>query len=144
MKYLLDSNIISEGSKPSPNSRVVELLNVRGVESALSSVTAFELLYGVNVLPAGTRKDRLQAYLDETVFPFYNVLAYDFKCSEIHADVMAKLKSVGQMVPYQDSQIASVALANGLILVTRNVKDFEPVAQYFPLKIENWFEYSVR
>lgn len=140
MKYLLDSNIVSEASKPSPDSKVVEQLNILGFDSVLSSVTAFELLYGVNLLPAGVRKERLQAYLSELVFPFYEVLPYDFKCSKVHADVLAKLRSVGLMIPYQDSQIAAVALANNLVLVTRNEKDFEPVARYFSLKIENWFD----
>lgn len=140
MKYLLDSNVVSEGSKPSPNGNVVDKLEVLGAESVLSSITAYELLYGIMVLPEGSRKNRLRAYLHEMIFPFYEILHYDFECAKVHAAVMAKLKSVGLMIPYQDSQIAAVALARNLILVTRNVKDFESVARYFPLKIENWFD----
>lgn len=139
MKYLLDSNIVSEGSRPSPNGNVIEKLETLGAESVLSSISVYELLYGIMILPEGSRKNRLKAFLDEMIFPFYEILPYDFECAKIHAVVMSKLKSVGQVIPYQDSQIAAVALAKGLILVTRNVKDFEPIARYFPLKIENWF-----
>ncbi len=49
----------------------------------------------------------------------------------------AKLESEGKAAPYQDSQIAATALAYNLILVTRNIKDFEGIAEFFPLKLEN-------
>lgn len=140
MKYLLDSNIVSEASKPNPNAFVIDCIEKFGMESALSSISAFELAYGVAILPECARKERLKSFLSEMVFPFYDVLPYDLKCSRIHAIVMAKLKSLGLVIPYQDSQIATVALANNLILVTRNVKDFEPIAKHFSLKIENWFD----
>ncbi|MCQ2101714.1 MAG: PIN domain-containing protein [Fibrobacter sp.] len=140
MKFLLDSNIVSEGSKPFPDSHVVEMLDAHCSDSALSAITSFELQYGIKLLPEGNRKKRLVAYLDEMVFPFYEVLPYDFECSKVHAEIMAKLKSVGQVIPYQDSQIAATALAKNLVLVTRNVRDFKSISEYFPLKIENWFD----
>ena len=139
MKFLLDSNIVSEASKPSPNLHVLELIKNNRQESSIASVSAFEMLYGIGVLPDGARKSRLLSYLNDIVFSYYEILPYDFECSKTHAQILAKLKSVGQMLPYQDSQIAAIALANSLTLVTRNVKDFNPITKYFPLKIENWF-----
>lgn len=139
-KYLLDSNIISEPSKPEPKKIVVDLLSKNRKNSAISTLSYFELLHGVLSLPDGKRKERLYAYLEETVVPFYDFLPFDFECAKINAEVSAKMESVGRPLPIIDSQIASVALAKNLILVTRNTKDFSPIQEYFPLKIENWFE----
>ena len=44
------------------------------------------------------------------------------------------------LIAYAEEQIAATALAYNLILVTRNIKDFEGIAEFFPLKLENWFE----
>ena len=139
-KYLLDSNILSEPSKPVSNEYVVNLLKENRKDSTVSVLSYFEMLHGVLVLPDGKRKERLMAYLEETVVPFYDFLSFDFECAKMNAEVTAKMESVGKPLPVIDSQIASIALAKNLILVTRNVKDFAPIQEYFPLKIENWFE----
>lgn len=139
-KYLLDSNIISEPSKPEPNDTVVHLLTKNRADSVIAAVSYFEMLHGILVLPSGKRKERLMAYLQETVVPFYDFLPFDFEAAKLNAEVIAKLESVGKPLPVIDSQIASVALAKGLTLVTRNIKDFSPIQEYFPLKLENWFE----
>lgn len=68
------------------------------------------------------------------------LLAHDKKCADLQSEMFAALTKNGTPLPYQDSQIAATALANGLVLVTRNVKDFAAIQEYFPLKIENWFE----
>ena len=138
--FLLDSNIISEPSKPAPSRKVLEKLAANRSQSVISAVSYFEMLHGVLALPDGKRKERLNAYLAETVVPFYDFVPYDFDCAKINAEVIARLESEGKTIPVIDSQIASIALAKKLILVTRNVKDFAPVQEFFPLKIENWFE----
>ncbi len=137
--YLLDSNIISEPAKPEPNKQVMMLLSQRRRDSGLATISYFELLHGILILPNGKRKERLIAYLEETVVPFYEFIPFDFECARINAQIAAKMESVGRPLPIIDSQIASIALANGMILVTRNIKDFSPIQEYFPLKIENWF-----
>lgn len=77
--------------------------------------------------------------MTQTIEPFYEFISYDFKAAGINAEILAKLESVGNPIPFADSQIASVALSRSLVLVTRNVKDFLPIQKYFPLQIENWF-----
>ena len=62
------------------------------------------------------------------------------KYSDLQSDMFAVLTKNGTPLPYQDAQIAATAMANDLVLVTRNVKDFAAIQEYFPLKIENWFE----
>ena len=140
MKYLLDSNIVSEPSKPEPNQKVVLLLKQNAAISAISVITYFEMLHGVLILPDGKRKERLKAYLDETIAPFYQFLKYDFEAAKTNAEILAKLESVGNPLPLADSQIASIALSRNLTLVTRNTKDFAPIQKFFPLRLENWFE----
>ena len=67
-------------------------------------------------------------------------LSYDLNASKVQAEITAKLEAIGRPTPYADTQIASIAIANDLILVTRNVKDFAIIKDYFNLQIENWFE----
>lgn len=125
--YLLDSNIISEPSKPKPNLKVLDLLTTKRNVSVISTVSYFEMFHGILTLPNGKRKERLAAYLAETVVPFYTFIPYDFAAAEAHAKITAKLEPVGKPIPLVDSQIAAIAPSKNLILVTRNVKDFAPV-----------------
>lgn len=140
MKYLLDSNIVSEPSKPIQNEKVIKLIEENRENSVIATVSFFEMLHGVLVLPEGKRKKSLREYLEKTIVPFYDFLSYDILAARIQAELSAKLQSIGKLTPYQDTQIASIAIANKLILVTRNVKDFENIVKVSKLKIENWFE----
>lgn len=140
MKYLLDSNIVSEPSKPIQNEKVIKLIEKNRENSVIATVSFFEMLYGVLVLPEGKRKKSLEEYLEKTVVPFYDFLSYDILAARIQAELSAKLQSIGKLTPYQDTQIASIAISNNLVLVTRNVKDFENILKVSNLKIENWFE----
>lgn len=140
MKYLLDSNIVSEPSKPVPNEKVLVKLSANRKDCVISTVSFFKMLHGVLILPDGRRKQRLLTYLNEDVEPFYKFLSYDLNASKVQAEITAKLEAIGRPTPYADTQIASIAIANDLILVTRNVKDFAIIKDNFNLQIENWFE----
>ena len=91
-------------------------------------------------MSAGRKRDYLSAYVEEQVLSFFEIISYDKKCADLQSDMFAALTKNGTPLPYQDSQIAATAMANDLVLVTRNVKDFAAIQEYFPLKIENWFE----
>ena len=138
-RFLLDSNLISELSKPQPNANV--LTNIQRFEPlcAISAITLQEALFGVELLPDGSRKNRLKEYV-EIVKQKFDVIPYDATVAAVYAEVVAKCNKAGQPRPICDSQIAATALANDLILVTRNTKDFEPIAKITPLKLENCFE----
>lgn len=138
-RFLLDSNLISELSKPQPNTNI--LTNIQRFESfcAISAITLQEALFGVELLPDGSRKNRLKEYV-EIVKQKFDVIPYDATAAAYYAEVVAKCNKAGQPRPICDSQIAATALANDLILVTRNTKDFELIAKISPLKLENWFE----
>ena len=138
-RFLLDPNLISELSKPQPNTNV--LTNIQRFEPlcAISAITLQEALFGVELLPDGSRKNRLKEYV-EIVKQKFDVIPYDATAAAYYAEIIAKCHKAGQPRPICDSQIAATALANDLILVTRNTKDFEPIAKITPLKLENWFE----
>ena len=138
-RFLLDSNLISELSKPQPNTNV--LTNIQRFEPlcAISAITLQEALFGIELLPDGSRKNKLKEYV-EIVKQKFDVIPYDATAAAYYAEIIAKCHKAGQPRPICDSQIAATALANDLILVTRNAKDFEPIAQITPLKLENWFE----
>ena len=138
-RFLLDSNLISELSKPQPNANV--LTNIQRFEPlcAISAITLQGALFGIELLPDGSRKNKLKEYV-EIVKQKFDVIPYDATAAAYYAEVVAKCNKAGQPRPICDSQIAATALANDLILVTRNTKDFEPIAKITPLKLENWFE----
>lgn len=104
----------------------------------LASTVWHELVYGISIMAEGKRKQRISQFFYEelTGFPF---LDYDQDCAGIHATIRAKAKILGHTLTFVDSQIASIALANNMTLVTRNTKDFINIDS---LKLENWFDFS--
>lgn len=136
---LTDSNLISELSKSQPNANVST--NIQRFEPlcAISAITLQGALFGIELLPDGSRKNKLKEYV-EIVKQKFDVIPYDATAAAYYAEVVAKCNKAGQPRPICDSQIAATALANDLILVSRNTKDFEPIAKITPLKLENWFE----
>ena len=135
--YPLDTNIISELVQPRPDSRVVERYRARRHESAIASTIWHELLYGVERLPSGKRRDTLAHYMEEVIRSTLPVLPYDAVAAEWHARQRVRLERVGQPRPYADALSAAVAATRGLVFVTRNERDVEG---YDGLTVENWFE----
>lgn len=138
--YLLDTNIISEIMKPKPNETVCKNIAEHEKLCAISSTTWNELLFGVNTMSSGKRKDLLFDDLVDDVQSHYEIIQYDNHAAWIHADIRARLKELGTPMDFQDTQIASIAVSNCMILVTRNIKLFEPIQKVSPLMLENWFE----
>ena len=137
LRFLLDTNIISEPFKLKPSPSVVAKLQENGKDSAIASVTWHELLYGFHRLPPSRRKQQLETYLFETIQPHLPILPYDKKAAEWFASERARLTALGQTPSYVDGQIAAIARVNNLILVTRNISDYQSFAT---IEIENWFE----
>jgi tRNA(fMet)-specific endonuclease VapC len=135
LKYLLDTNILSEPTRPSPNQIILSKLDIHRPEIAVSSVVIHELLHGCLRLLESKRREFLLRYIHESVLNL-PVLNYDLKAAQWHAKERARLSKIGRSPAFADGQIASIAHCNNLTLVTNNISDFE----YFDeLKIENWF-----
>lgn len=137
LRFLLDTNIISEPTQLIPNLSVYRKIKSHASEIAIPSIVWHELIFGIGLLEDSHRKKLLQNYVDHVVKPGLPILPYDKVAAYWHAQERARLRKVGIQTPVSDAQIAAVAYANNLILVTRNEKDFK---QFQGLKIENWFQ----
>jgi tRNA(fMet)-specific endonuclease VapC len=136
LKYLLDTNVVSELMRPVPNPIIVERVDFHHSEIAIASVVIHELLYGCLRLPESKKRQTLLNSINESALS-RPVIDYDSEAAQLHAQERARLSKIGKTLAFADGQIASIASSNDLILVTNNVADF----QYFEsLKIENWFE----
>ncbi len=136
--YLLDTNIISNVTKPEPSSGIITNLEFHAGTCAISSITWFELLNGIELLPESKKKKILQSYIFDYVRPSFPVIPYDENAALINSTITGKLIPLGQTPPVLDTQIASIAIANNMILVTQNLKDFEAVKNNFNLMLEKW------
>ena len=134
-EFLLDTNIVSELARPAPDTRVVERLVVVEGRSAIAATVWHELVFGVERLAPGARRDGLRAFVDGLARRF-PVLPYDRPAASWHARERARLSSVGRVPAFADGQVAAVAVTHDLRLVTRNDDDF---AAFADLAVENWF-----
>lgn len=134
-RYLLDTSIVSSPISKAPNLEIVKHLESDGHECAIAAPVWHELTYGCQRLPRGKRRAALETYLQDVVLTSFPVLAYDEAAAHWHGHERARLEGLGRPAPYVESQIAAIALANDLVLVTVNVKDF---AQFRGLTVENW------
>ena len=138
--YLLDTNIISELMKQQPDKHVIAKIKEYERFCALSSTSWNELLYGINIMPAGKKRDFYFDTLVDKIQAEFDIIQYDNHAAWIQADIRSRLRENGTPVEFDDTQIASIAVSNGMILVTRNTKHFEPIQKISPLMLENWFE----
>jgi len=127
LKYLLDTNIISETRKPHCNPRVKAFIDgIDGENMYICSITVGEICYGVEKLPAGKKKHELYVWLYSKLPEWFSgrVISLD-------TDVMAewgKLRaSTDRTLPAADSMIAAAAITHHMTLVTRNTKDFDGI-----------------
>ena len=123
LRYLLDTNTLSDGNKPRPNPGISARFAAHRAEVATGAPVLHEMVFGVGRLPPSSRRRSLERYLDEIVRAL-PILPYDAAAAEWHARERARLAALGQPPPFVDGQIAAIARANDLVLVTANVADF--------------------
>jgi predicted nucleic acid-binding protein len=139
MRYLLDTNIISNIVKPSPSASLVAWMGEQSDEDLfISSLTLAEIRRGVLEKPAGKRRDQLEAWFlgpegPQALFAG-RVLPFDEGAALIWARLMADGKAKGMPRSGLDTIIAAVAEANGCVVVTDNERDFACVQVLNPLK----------
>ena len=137
LRFLLDTNIISEPTQLIPNLSVYRKIKKHASEIAIASIVWHELVFGISLLENSHRKKLLQNYINHVIHPGLRILPYGEVAAHWHAQERARLRKIGLQVPISDAQIAAIAYTNDLILVTRNEKDFKA---FQGLKIENWFQ----
>ena len=133
--FLLDTNIVSEPLRPKPNANILRRLQQHRSEAAIPAVVWHELWFGCFRLPRSARREAIVAYLNEVISPTLPILPYDERAAEWHAGERARLVAAGKTSVFADGQIAAIAAANELTLVTLNVTDFHDFAK---LSMTTW------
>jgi len=132
--YCFDTDTISALLWPRPPLPLVRRLARTPVsEQCTSAITVAELLYG----SARRGSPRLRDALTNVLHQALPILGFDRAAAEHYAELRHALEQAGTPLARADLQIASIALAHDLTLVTGNVRHFERVPG---LRVENWLE----
>ena len=123
MKYLVDANVLSEPTKPSPDPRVVDWLRAHEPEIAVDPVILGELRFGILILPKGKKRTGLERWFDAGAGRLH-CLPWDADSGLKWAELLARLRKTGKSMPIKDSLIAATAIVHGLAVATRNRIDF--------------------
>jgi predicted nucleic acid-binding protein len=139
MRYLLDTNIISDIVKPTPSESLLAWMGEQDDDDLfIASLTVAEIRRGVLEKPAGKRRDQLEVWFSGPEGPRAlfagRVLPFDEKAGLIWARLMADGKTLGRPRSALDTIIAAVAEANGCIVVTDNEKNFAGIEVINPLR----------
>ena len=139
MRFLLDTNIISNITKPTPSEALLAWMADQADQDLyISSLTVAEIRRGVLEKPAGKRRRELEAWFSGPEGPQAlfagRVLAFDEKAALAWAKLMADGKARGRSRSALDTIIAAIAEANDCIVVTDNEKDFDGVKLINPLR----------
>jgi predicted nucleic acid-binding protein len=121
--YLVDANVLSEATKPVPNPDAIEWLRHHERAIAVDPIILGEIRFGIQLLPAGKRRRRLEAWFDEGVART-TCVPWDARTGLRWAKLLAELRKAGKSMPIKDSLIAATALVHDFIVVTRNPHDF--------------------
>ena len=128
MNFLLDTNVVSEWVKPRPNTGIVAWLAEADEDRVfISVVTLAELRYGIERMPAGHRRSRLDAWLRDELPPRFEkrILSIDETVADVWGKVLRRSEKAAQPISAMDAFIAATAEVHGLTLVTRNAADFK-------------------
>ncbi len=125
--YLLDTNVVSELVKPSPDARVAAW--IRATEETvlhLSVLTFAEIRFGIEKLPQGTRRERLRRWMDTDLADRFEgrILGVDRAIAELWGVIMARGFAVSVRLPVMDTLLAATAEYHGMTMATRNIRDF--------------------
>jgi tRNA(fMet)-specific endonuclease VapC len=135
LRFLLDTNVVSEPLRPDPSAGVLRRLERHDGEIAIASIVWHELRFGCGRLPRSRRRSAIERYLEDVVASSFPVLDYDRAAAEWHAEERARLAGRGRTPSFVDGQIAAVACVHDLVLVTSNKTDF---ANFRGVTVRTW------
>jgi predicted nucleic acid-binding protein len=128
---ILDTNVVSELMRPRPDERIPRWLDQQPRTSIwTTSVTVFEIRFGLEAMPAGKRRialmDSFKRWLDEVVEQ--RIASFDETAARRSAELAAERQRRGRPGELRDTMIAGIVLASHATLATRNVKHFQEIA----------------
>jgi toxin FitB len=127
-RYLLDTNVISEVLRPSPDPKVAAWCQAADKNGLyLSVVSLGEIRKGLTIMPEGLRRRQLEAAFHEMIPNWFEgrIVSLTQAIAERWGVLEGERQLIGRPLHVPDAQIAAYALEHGLELVTRNVRDFE-------------------
>jgi len=128
VKYLLDTDVVSQYKKLPANPRVdAWIQRTDDREMYISDITFAELWYGIHLLPPGKRRTDLENWVeDELYWQFFNrVVGVGLGVAKRYGSLMARAEKKGFSPSAMDTLIAAIAVQEGMIVATLNRKDFE-------------------
>lgn len=128
--FLLDTNVLSELMREKPAAAVLDWF-AQNIQAAMytSTITQAEILTGIALLPAGKRRTALAVAAEQMFEQDFagRCLEFDAAAAKNYAVIVAVRTRQGQPISTEDAQIAAIALAGGLTVATRNIKDFDNI-----------------
>ena len=139
MRYLLDTNIISNLTKPVPSASLIAWMAEQSDDDLfIASLTLAEILRGVLEKPTGKRRDQLVAWFSGPEGPQAlfagRILSFDEKAGLAWAEIMAEGKASGRPRSGLDTIIAAIAATNDCVVVTGNERDFAGIEIVNPIR----------
>jgi len=123
---VLDTNVVSEAMSTSPNRAVAHWISSQsGAILFTTTVSAAEILYGIELLPAGKRRSALLASAEAVFARLFiaRALAFDEPAARVFPSIARRLR--GRPITLFDAQIAAIVRVHDATLATRNISDFE-------------------
>ena len=125
---IVDTNVVSEVIKPAPAKAVLHWLSLQDRrEVYTTAITQAEVLYGVEAMPPGKRRDRLHAEIEalfDTEF-VRRVLPFDAEAARWYPKIVAGRSAIGRPISQFDGVIASICRSRSAVLATRDTSDFQ-------------------
>ena len=124
---ILDTNVLSEALKPVPSLIVLDWLAAQEPSSVFTTtITQAEVLYGIEALPAGKRRTRLLAAVEQMFAEQFEgrILPFDEDAARAFAGIVAARDRAGCPISQFDAMIAAIARSHRAAVATRNTADF--------------------
>ena len=125
---ILDTNVVSEPMKLAGSPAVLAWLDRQDPESLYLTATSLaELLFGIEILTDGRRKDGLRAALGDLISALFGsrILPFDEKAAKLYAPLLGTTRASGRTIGFAGGQIAAIAAAHGFSVATRDTAPFK-------------------
>lgn len=125
---ILDTNVVSEPTKPEADPVVSEWLRRQAPETLyLTAINLAELLGGIALMPAGRRKNNLRTAVAGLLDRFFGprILPFDIDAARAFAFQIGAMRATGRQIGWADGQIAAIATVHGYTVATRDTEPFE-------------------